>query len=181
MIISPPNIIATGAKLRLLLDERGEACPTVDVSLATPVLPDVSRPKLIREIMAEAAVARDVGYFTGGIVPFPRAERALHLRVAYLDVEMGPLPDEQAAEQVYRPHEHDISDMLIAGFFGEGLVRDVLAAPQHNLRGRRADRWHYRLFVGPDWKTPVAAFPANGFLTWEERRRYVERMKRGRA
>jgi hypothetical protein len=169
-IFSPQSIVATGAECRRLLDERGLDGPIVDLAASPVVVPPVSLPRRIREIGARGDEARDTGYASAGFIPLLIAERAYHLRIAY----QGNTPED------FRDQQHDLSEMLCVGFFGPWLEY-VVCQPQHPMAGRWRDQWHYRVFMKPDWKTPLGRRPIPGHMTWEERRARLAASKRHHA
>ncbi len=147
--------IATGAHWR---QEIAEASP---VDLAAPIHRITIPARCIRSIPSigcKAIFTRDMGYFSGGHFPLVAAERALHLHLAFTDPFTGS----------WREHDHEAAGWLCEGAFGPFLPM-VQCQAQDTTVGRQRNAVHYRLFVGPDWTTPIEGLQAPRHATWEQR------------
>lgn len=100
--------------------------------------------RILREHGCVLLFTRDGGMHSCGWWKNPDYEHCLHLSISFFDPETG-----QPA-----PHDHDAAKRWIRIFF-DGMTNYVWSEPPFSPDGKRKDVWHYRVFVGPDFRTPL--------------------------
>ena len=102
---------------------------------------------------------RDAGMFRSGYMLSGSFERCFTLALRFGRPEANLVP---------RPYDHAAALACCLGAFGDDLDF-VWVEPPATDSARRVGLHVYRLFVGPDWATPVTGTPpTGGYVPWPE-------------
>lgn len=117
------------------------------------------------ELRASVTFTRDDGMHACGWWKNPDYARCEHLSMAFwYSPEMTPVP-----------HDHRRAAVWCLAFFGEHR-RLLWIEPPFSAQGKSCDVHHYRLFLAPDWRTPILPrkevytreFTAAGWKSWSD-------------
>jgi len=95
------------------------------------------------DLAATVIFTRDEGMHSSGWWKNPDYERCEHLSLAFF------VPGEAVQ------HDHARARLWCLGFFGADRLRYLWVEPPYTDKGKTRDVYHYRLFLTPDWRTPV--------------------------
>lgn len=119
---------------------------------------------------------RDFGHHTSGWWKNPDYERCFHLSLSFHDPESGePLGD----------RDTKLTQEWIDLFYGDNK-RLIWAEPPYSEYGKALATWHYRLFMNPDWQTPLLPrgevysreFTEAGWKSWSDVQAEIEQRQR---
>jgi hypothetical protein len=122
------------------------------------------------ELGVSVLFTRDDGMHACGWWKNPDYSRCEHLSLAFHDVthasSLGPAP---------APQDHLRARLWCLAFFREHC-RLLWVEPPFSPQGKRADVYHYRLFLAPDWRMPVLPrkevytreFTERGWKSWSD-------------
>lgn len=96
------------------------------------------------ELSATVLFTRDEGMHACGWWKNPDYERCEHLSLAFF-----------YPPHIARPHDHERARLWCLAFFGPERVRLLWIEPPFSPLGKERDVYHYRLFLRPDWRSPV--------------------------
>lgn len=107
----------------------------------------------------------DKGMHTSGWWKNPDYERCLHLSLSFVDPETGTPAS----------HNHDEAKQWCRLFF-DGTERLIWIEPPFSDHGKKFDVWHYRVFMAPDFTTPILPrgevysreFTESGWKSWSD-------------
>lgn len=88
----------------------------------------------------------DVAMHSSGWWKNPDYERCEHLSVSFLARDNSRTP---------LPQDHKMARLFCLCFFGAERCRMLWVEPPYSAEGRTRDVYHYRLFMEPDWRTPL--------------------------
>lgn len=116
------------------------------------------------ELRASLIFTRDDGMYDSGWWKNSEYARCEHLSLSFQELNGRPI-DQQ----------HDRARAWASAFFGEN-TRKLWIEPPFSEHGKRADVYHYRLFMAPDWRTPILPraevyskqFTLIGWRSWSE-------------
>lgn len=117
------------------------------------------------ELSTRLIFTRDCGMHTSGWWKNPDYERCEHLSLSFVDTTIGEIA----------PQDKRLAREWCTLFFGDSTRLLWVEAP-YSAQGKRHDTWHYRLFLAPDWKTPILPrgevysreFTAAGWKSWSD-------------
>ena len=113
-----------------------------------------------------AQFTRDAGMFRSGALLSGDFDRCLTLALVFAAPGGGRFA-----------HDHAAALACCMGAFNGDLDRVWVEPPEPGLsppRDVEQDRHLYRLFVGEDWRTPVAGTPPGPYLPWPQWRQRVD-------
>lgn len=96
------------------------------------------------DLIARLLFTRDVWMHNCGWWKNPDYEQCEHLSLSFVDAETR-----EPSQQV-----RALAKVWCDAFFGD-YTRLLWAEPPYSSEGKRADVYHYRLFMHSDWKTPL--------------------------
>lgn len=114
-----------------------------------------------------ARFTRDSGMHSSGWWKNPDYERCYHLSLSFHDPESGQSIGQKQA---------NLSREMVYATFGGDRARMLWCEPPFSDDGKRLAVWHYRLFMEPDWKTPLLPrgevytreFIESGWKSWSD-------------
>jgi len=116
------------------------------------------------ELVASLTFTRDAGMHTSGWWKNPEYQRCEHLSLCFRD-RTGK----------HESHQRGRGRAWATAFFGEHTHK-LWVEPPFSEAGKQADVYHYRLFLAPDWRTPIVPrkevysteFTEVGWKSWSE-------------
>ena len=94
--------------------------------------------------------SRDNTMHSSGWWKNPDYERCEHLSVSFWQFSKRWMK-----ERPPLPQNHKLARLWCLAFFGAERCRMLWVEPPYSEHGRVADIYHYRLFMAPDWRTPI--------------------------
>jgi hypothetical protein len=119
------------------------------------------------ELGARVIFTRDDGMHACGWWKNPDYARCEHVSLSFMAWD---------GDRLYtQPHDHQRAALWCRAFFGDKR-RLLWIEPPYSQSGRFADVYHYRLFLEPDWRTPVLPrkevytreFTERGWKSWSD-------------
>jgi hypothetical protein len=119
------------------------------------------------DLLAMLIFTRDFGMHGIGWWKNPDYERCYHLSLSF--------QGRSGARHELLDQDHKRSKAWCEFFFGDN-TRYLWVEPPYSAHGHAHDIWHYRLFMAPDWRTPILPrkevysreFTEAGWKSWSD-------------